>query len=141
MLLFFFCAAFLFGNPFFKFSKCCDNAQERYVGACHHCGRERVKADSVTVLSVLLVAVPAHRLLPPSLRREQRAGCLCVRGAVCHPGRTNLHEKQPALPETCCFLFGEYCLINSLADILTKTGGSLVFFLAVTKPRVLQIRP
>lgn len=76
------------------------SARERYPVACQRCGSERVKADSLIVLSVLHGAVPAYRLLPPSLRRERGAGaCVCV--AVCHSGRTHSIVKQPALLKTC----------------------------------------
>lgn len=108
------------------------NARERYLVACQWCGSERVKADSVTVLSVLYGAVPAHRLLPPSLRREQGAGaCVCV--AVCHSGRTHSHEKQSVLLKTCS-LFAVCCL-TAPVDILTKTGAFFVFLGGYEAPR------
>ncbi|MED6290245.1 hypothetical protein CHARACLAT_011145 [Characodon lateralis] len=64
-------------GPVFK--NVCGEARARSVcaGSCRRRrGSEWVKADGVTVLSVLLGAVPAHLLLPPSLRAEgeHRAG-------------------------------------------------------------------
>ncbi|MEQ2188959.1 hypothetical protein GOODEAATRI_020224 [Goodea atripinnis] len=61
------------------FKNVCGEARARSVcvGSCRRRGSEWVKADDVTVLSVLLGAVPAH-LLPPSLRAEPELQCVCA---------------------------------------------------------------
>ena len=108
---------------FFTFLKSLWN--KRYLQSrmpCRCCGSERVKVDTKTVLSVLLGAVPAHRLLSPSLRREHRAGdWVCV--AVCHSGSTHSHEKQPALLKTCCCLFRLSHLLDGVCGYINSTGA------------------
>lgn len=102
----------------------------------------------MTVLSVVLCAVPAHRLLPPSPAEGGLRVYVCV--AVCHSGRTHSHEKQPTLLKACCRLFDLFLSFSLPRSRISKRSrfppplsllfyfiSSYLFPLVVPKRRVL----